>query len=178
MISLKHIASKGQANIFSVITKINVEGIQSSFNPFCDQWDMHVPLTNSLFNSAGITVSHYFPMLPSNLKYLYSVEPVRMHFPAKHPCTNDTVCNAAMQHCTQYHSAQVEKEIFLKLCTGRSLTESYNTRCCINPLNPELNPICYLLTLLAHHFLHVSRIMVKSLTLRLLMSYIYWRAYS
>jgi len=41
-----------------------------------------------------------------------------------------------------------------------------------NALNPELNPICYLLTLLAHHFLHVSRIRVKSLTLRLLMSYI------
>jgi len=43
-----------------------------------------------------------------------------------------------------------------------------------NPLNPELNPICYLPALLgAHHFLHVSRIRVKSLTLRLLMSYIY-----
>ena len=42
-----------------------------------------------------------------------------------------------------------------------------------NPLNPELNPICYLLALLAHHFLRVSRIRVKSLTLRLLMSYIY-----
>jgi hypothetical protein len=25
----------------------------------------------------------------------------------------------------------------------------------INPLNAELNPICYLLALLAHHFLHV-----------------------
>jgi len=43
----------------------------------------------------------------------------------------------------------------------------------INPLKPELNPICYLLALLAHHFLHVSRIRVKSLTIRLLMSYIY-----
>ena len=44
----------------------------------------------------------------------------------------------------------------------------------LNPLNAELNPICYLLALLgAHHFLHVSRIRVKSLTLRLLMSYIY-----
>ena len=31
----------------------------------------------------------------------------------------------------------------------------------INPLNPELNPICYLLALLAHHFLHVSRIRVN-----------------
>ena len=57
----------------------------------------------------------------------------------------------------------------------------------LNPLNAELNPICYLLALLAHHFLHVSRIRVKSLTLRLLMSYIYvyiyiyiyiWSAYS
>ena len=37
----------------------------------------------------------------------------------------------------------------------------------VNPLKPELNPICYLLTLLgAHHFLHVSRIRVKLLTLR------------
>ena len=43
----------------------------------------------------------------------------------------------------------------------------------INPLNAELNPICYLLALLAHHFLHVSRIRVRSLTLRLLMSCIY-----
>jgi hypothetical protein len=43
-----------------------------------------------------------------------------------------------------------------------------------NPLNAELNPICYLLALLGvHHFLHVSRIRVKSLTLRLLMSYTY-----
>jgi len=42
-----------------------------------------------------------------------------------------------------------------------------------NPLNAELNPICYLLALLgAHLFLHVSRIRVKSLTLSLLMSYI------
>ena len=41
----------------------------------------------------------------------------------------------------------------------------------INPLKPKLNPICYLLALLgAHHFLHVSRIRVKLLTFRLLMS--------
>ena len=32
----------------------------------------------------------------------------------------------------------------------------------VNPLNAELNPMCYLLALLgAHHFLHVSRIRVK-----------------
>jgi hypothetical protein len=54
---------------------------------------------------------------------------------------------------------------------------------CINPLSSELNPICNLLALLAHDFLHVSRIRVKSLTLRFLMSYIYiyiyiWSTYS
>jgi hypothetical protein len=49
----------------------------------------------------------------------------------------------------------------------------------VNPLNPELNPICYLLALLgAHRFLHVSRIRVKSLTFRLLMSYIYIHIWS
>ena len=42
----------------------------------------------------------------------------------------------------------------------------------VNPLNPELNPIYHLLALLVH-FLHVSRIRVKSLTIRLLMSYIF-----
>ena len=46
--------------------------------------------------------------------------------------------------------------------------------CLFNPLKPELNPVFYLLALLgAHHFLHVSGRRVKSLNLRLLMSYIY-----
>ena len=53
------------------------------------------------------------------------------------------------------------------------LSAPFSVSANIKPLNPELNPICYLLALLAHHFLHVSRIMVKSLTLRLLMSHIY-----
>jgi hypothetical protein len=44
----------------------------------------------------------------------------------------------------------------------------------LNPLNAELNPTCHLVALLGvHHFPHVSRMRVKSLTLRLLMSYIY-----
>ena len=54
------------------------------------------------------------------------------------------------------------------------LYETFNESDIVNPLNAELNPICCLLALLgAHHFLHVSRIRVKSLTLRLLMIYIY-----
>ena len=50
------------------------------------------------------------------------------------------------------------------------------TVCChaVNALSAGLNPICHLLALLGvHHFLHFSRIRVKSLTLRLLMSYIF-----
>jgi len=34
-------------------------------------------------------------MLPSTLKYLYSVEPARMHFPAKQPFKNDIACSIA-----------------------------------------------------------------------------------
>ena len=65
--------------------------------------------------------------------------------------------------------------LFLKcLSTTRYYgKKSHQEKCYINPLKPELNPICYLLALLAHHFLHVSRIRVKSLSIRLLMSYIY-----
>ena len=52
-------------------------------------------------------------------------------------------------------------------------TVTFCDRKWLNPLNPKLNPICYLLALLPYHFLHVSRIRDKSLTLWLLMSYIY-----
>jgi len=66
--------------------------------PFCDQQDIYAPLTNSLCKSAGIPVSH-FSMLPSTLKYLYSVKLVRMHFPVKQASANDTQCSAAWVTC-------------------------------------------------------------------------------
>ena len=57
---------------------------------------------------------------------------------------------------------------------GRGVDYPPPSSATVNPLKPELNPICYLLALLrAHHFLHVSRIRVKLLTFRRLMSYIY-----
>ena len=37
----------------------------------------------------------------------------------------------------------------------------FNSRTSINPLNAELNPICHLLALGAHHILHVGRIRVN-----------------
>jgi hypothetical protein len=66
----------------------------------------------------------------------------------------------------------VSFKIITELCYSRyTIQLMYYSH--FNPLNPELNPICYLLALLAHHNLHISRIRDKSLTLRLLMSYIY-----
>ena len=56
----------------------------------------------------------------------------------------------------------------------RQATKRLRHEKAFNPLKPELNPICYLLALVGvHHFLHVSRIRVKLLTFRRLMSYIY-----
>ena len=66
---------------------------------------------------------------------------------------------------------EAQKKVVYGHFTRYDTTTDYTI---FNPLNAELNPMCYLLALLgAHHFLHVSRIRVKSLTLRLLMSYIY-----
>jgi len=51
---------------------------------------------------------------------------------------------------------------YLKISGGMVEQQSLLPLCSLNPLNAELNPICYLLALLgAHHFLHVSRIRVK-----------------
>jgi len=69
---------------------------------------------------------------------------------------------------------------FLAMCLSHILNKVkvVGSMLLLNPLNPELNPICYLLALLgAHHFLHVSRIRVKLLTFRLLISYI-WSTHS
>ena len=79
--------------------------------------------------------------------------------------------------CFYFPLPVIIQETFLNIDTSVASLERHVT-CPLwrnfNPLNTELNPICYLLALLGvHHFLHVCRIRVKSLTLRLLMSYIY-----
>jgi len=86
-------------------------------------------------------------------------------------------CAAGVGHRTSQDGSEAYLLSWSK-ATGGSFTKGKSGRQVkltseVNPLNAELNPICYLLALLAHHFLHVSTIRVKSLTLRLLMSYIY-----
>jgi hypothetical protein len=77
-----------------------------------------------VFKSTGVTVSHFFSMLPSTLKYLYSVEPVIMHFPAKQPCTNDAVCNG-IRHPQHTQTGSNSSTIAADSSNGGT-----NTRCC------------------------------------------------
>ena len=108
-----------------------------------------------------------------------------------------TVIRTATGHCSQLQSRcltlrlnnKVARDFGSKVSRKESTSSARNVEAClclkttkwnggrashINSLNAELNPICYFLALLgAHHFLHVSRIGVKSLTFRRLMSYIY-----
>jgi len=78
------------------------------------------------------------------------------------------------QHC-YHHVPTVNQRLLLQLISSWWWAWGYpkHVWAVFKPLNPELNPICYLLALLAHHLFHVSRIRVKSLNLRWLMSYIY-----
>jgi hypothetical protein len=79
-------------------------------------------------------------------------------------------------HSTDCYCQHVGAEIYLKARTSYSNPSHQGrhefwskrgipfaiTVHILNPLNAELNPICCLLALLgAHHFLHVSRIMVN-----------------
>ena len=94
-------------------------------------------------------------------------------------CTTATGCQPQLQLNISYHNREYHV-LTLILLTWRIWCAPTNAskrqmgfNLAFNPLNSELNPIWHLLALLGVHFLHVSRIRVKSLTLRLLMSYIY-----
>jgi len=69
--------------------------------------------------SAGITVSHFFSMLPSTLKYLYSVEPepVRMHFPAK--------SRVQITLCAMLHSSIAHSMICTRLFRGKMHSDCF-----------------------------------------------------
>ena len=97
--------------------------------------------------------------------------PGRFFVPVTHEHLGFTVCARVQSYFKICIHAKIQ---YQTKTTGSRKTKN------INPLKPELNPICCLLALLgAHHFLHVSRLRVKLLTFRLLMSYIYiWSTHS
>jgi len=90
-------------------------------------------------------------------------------------CVQERVLNPSVVSPPTGTETTWEDENHLKLVDhdDNDNNNNNNNNNIFNPLKPELNPICYLLALLAHNFLHVSRIRVKSLTFRRLMSYIY-----
>jgi len=53
----------------------------------------------------------------------------------------------------------LQKKI-IRIIMGCRSSDSFR-KLLFNPLNTKLNPICHLLALGAHHFLHISRIRVK-----------------
>ena len=87
-------------------------------------------------------------------------------------CTRATVLNSNLWYFAGYKLFQYQTLRYkcyqnLELYFYSTDVFDVSSKIYFNPLKPELNPICYLLALLgAHHFLHVSRIRVKSLTLR------------
>jgi len=115
-----------------------------------------------------VTYAH-FVCSPAILGSTSGSDPIQLHhiFP---PMFSLLLCiiipNPVLHTGIWLLSNIIYRFLYLQVC-------NMNQSSSINPLSPELNPICYLLALLAHHFLHVSRIRVKSLTLRWLMSYIY-----
>ena len=100
------------------------------------------------------------------------------------PVSVETMCSAPVQTGPRAHSTSCTMgsgPFPVVKRAGRGVDHPPPSSAKVNPLNAELKPICYRLALLAHYFLHVSRIRVKSLTLRLPMSYIYiyiWSTYS
>ena len=91
-------------------------------------------------------------------------------------------CQMLVKKKSGSYSSLRELRLSMYMSYGRYDIRMVRCDAQFNPLNPELNSICYLLALLgAHHFLHVSRIRGKLLTLRRLMSYIYiyiWSTHS
>jgi hypothetical protein len=111
---------------------------------------------------------HYpFPSLYHSPRSLYPR--AESDYELRHVCLSVRMEKRG-SHWTDFHEI-----IYLK-CFFEKVSENLSF---FNPLNAKLNPICHLLALLGvHHFLHVSRIRVKSLTPRLLMIYIYiWSTY-
>ena len=143
-------------------------------------WSMEVslPYVEISFRSYPfLLVFGKWPVKPYQQSWLQFVSAVltsSWHIPGKLLILGqDVYYSLASKHVTlcrpTLHNLQQIYCVFSNLNPIYTATPNF-----LNPLNPELNPICYLLALLgAHHFLRVSRIRVKSLTIRLLMSYIY-----
>ena len=117
----------------------------------------------------------------------YLLSTVENYFISRDDVTGDKIIIRAISYITNaryyyyyYYGGAGPEVTSVRWCQARNA--GCEVQFVVNPLNPKLNPICYLLALLgAHHFLHVNRIRVKLLSFRLLMSCIYiyiWSTHS
>ena len=125
------------------------------------------------FKTGAINIVHSYPCLsnkrqPANEEYY-----IKINFRI-YRAELDSLIWIKQTGCGDEHWRRIKyiKRPMTLRCRNTKDINVHHTKH-VNPLNPQLNPICYLLALLAHHFLHVSRIRAKSLTHRLLISYIY-----
>jgi len=135
--------------------------------------DLKIRKTNSDYN--GNTSSTHF-LWPTSANRVYAASLFRF-LNHTHPVGLPWKCNQLFAETATEGNAQQTQQTNIH-ALSRILNHAASNQVAadlrLNPLKPELNPICYLLALLGvHHFLHVSRIRVKLLTLRWLMSYIY-----
>jgi len=132
-------------------------------NPFC-QANTHLAKYPHFTEPQGSLRGHKTPPRVPILRQMTAVHTLLLHLFKSH-CHNILPSKLVFPsglHSKNHVSADISSHAFHM---------SRPTQATFNPLKPELNPICYLLALLgAHHFLHVSRIRVKLLTFRLLMS--------
>ena len=130
---------------------------------YSDYHQRHHPLPNHAPNICHNLTFHF-----TNVCYFFSVFHFRL-FHYKNGRYISGVC-----HYILFHSTETPHYRQRKFPCCSTTAASRFTPAMVNPLNAELNPICYLLALLgAHHFLHVSRIRIKLLIFKRLMSYIY-----
>jgi len=144
-------------------------------------FDVHSPRKGEVRGVCRCTPDRVFALRSRSLTCLalagcsHTRKSLSLNFELSHACTVNDNSTYASLFCDDFLiPSSVSYIMWWTELSGTVWRFPYYDCHAVNPLNDGLNPICSLLALLgAHHFLHVSRIRVKSLTFRLLMSYIY-----
>ena len=153
---------------------------QGKFTPYILFRRWHQQLPNLTLGSSSSSLTHIYQTVHTSIQSVTLRHQVMPNHMEQTPSLEGNSFSPSLENFAFYGNMKY----IITLINGRNLslswvrimksTPSQPFSLTLNPLNAELNPICYLLALLgAHHFLYVSRIRVKLLTLRLLMSYIY-----
>jgi hypothetical protein len=88
------------------------EAVLGLINPFVTSGTYMSHLQIVFFKFAGVTVSHFFSMLPSTLKYIYFAEPVRMNCVCCAACSvaHTIICTrlfCGKMHCDWFNRIEI-----------------------------------------------------------------------